>query len=127
TIYMLFQEGFSTSTGLVIGPQQLVLSALVGIGVTIALVKITDYFTSTEYAPVRNVAKQSETGHATNIIAGLAISMKATALPAIVISLGIILAYTAAELYGVAIAAVSMLSMAGIVVALDSFGPITDN
>ncbi len=126
-IKMFFGEGFEAANNTVISSNALIWSSLVGILVTIAIVKITDYYTSTEYGPVRNVAKQSETGHATNIIAGLAVSMKATALPVIVISIGIIASFLFAGLYGVALAAVAMLSMAGIVVALDSFGPITDN
>jgi K(+)-stimulated pyrophosphate-energized sodium pump len=99
----------------------------VGIIVTWLMVLITDYYTSTEYSPVRDVAKASETGHGTNIIAGLALSMKATAAPVLVIAAGIIASFTLAGLYGVGLAAVAMLSLAGIVVALDSFGPITDN
>jgi K(+)-stimulated pyrophosphate-energized sodium pump len=121
-----FSDGF-TSGNLTITKENLIFSAMVGIAVTMLLVKITDYFTSTEYAPVKQVAKASETGHATNIIAGLAISMKATALPVVVICLGIWSSFYFGGLYGVAVAAVSMLSMAGIVVALDAFGPITDN
>jgi len=126
-IYQFFGTGFTGTDGVVVSATQLVWAALVGIVVTVLLVKITDYYTSTEYKPVQDVAKQSETGHGTNIIAGLALSMKSTALPVIVISLGIISSFAVAGLYGVALAAVSMLSMAGIVVALDSFGPITDN
>lgn len=109
------------------------IAALLGLLVTIAMVFITDYYTSTHYAPVREIAKASETGHATNIIAGLAVGMQSTTLPVVVIA-GAILASFAicggadqGGLYGVAVAAVSMLSMAGIVVAIDAFGPVTDN
>ena len=105
----------------------LYMSALVGIAVTALIVVITEYFTSTAYNPVRSIAKASVSGHGTNVIQGLAVSMKSTALPLLAIVAGILASYNLGGLYGIAVAAMAMLSLTGIIVAIDSFGPITDN
>ncbi|MCW8862915.1 MAG: sodium-translocating pyrophosphatase [Rhodospirillales bacterium] len=117
-----FQMAGRSVTGL-----QLFYCTLTGLGVTGLIVWITEYYTGTDYRPVRSIAKSSETGHGTNVIQGLAISMEATALPVLVICGGIFIAYASAGLFGIAIAATTMLALAGIVVALDAYGPVTDN
>ena len=101
--------------------------ALIGVAVTIGMFVITDYYTSKSYNPVKSIAKASTTGHGTNIITGLGVSMEATALPVLLITFSILLAYYFAGLYGIAIAVMSMLSLTAIVIAIDAFGPITDN
>jgi K(+)-stimulated pyrophosphate-energized sodium pump len=108
---------------------QLYGSALIGLGVTFLLVAITEYYTGTRWNPVKSISEASQTGHATNIIAGLAVGMRATALPVITIAVGIVGAYYAAghELYGIGVAVMAQLSMTGLIVALDAYGPVTDN
>jgi K(+)-stimulated pyrophosphate-energized sodium pump len=119
-VTMAYDEGaFSFS--------DLYLSALVGLGVTFALVAITEYYTGTRWRPVRSISGASRTGHATNIIEGLAVGMQATALPAIVIVVGILAANEFAGLYGIGVAVMAQLSMTGLIVALDAYGPVTDN
>ena len=118
---------FTTTTGTTFSATDLYVCSLAGLGVTGLLIWITEYYTSTDYRPVRSVASASTTGHGTNVIQGLAVSMEATALPVLVISAAIIITYLSAGLFGISIAATTMLALAGTVVALDAFGPVTDN
>jgi K(+)-stimulated pyrophosphate-energized sodium pump len=115
------------ASGTQITGHDLFYCALVGLAVTAALVWITEYYTSTAFRPVRSIAKASETGHGTNVIQGLAVSLESTALPVIVIAAGIYVSYDFAGLYGISLAATTMLALAGMIVALDAYGPVTDN
>jgi len=119
--------GFYFATLYIFGTTNLFWAALIGILVTIAIVFITDYYTSKRFRPVQSIAKASESGHATNIIAGLAVGMESSIWPAFIVVAGTLIAYLVAGVYGIGIACMAMLAMTGIIVAIDAYGPITDN
>ena len=124
---IIFPDGVTLTNGETFTAAQMFIAAIIGVVMTFVVVVITNYYTSTSYSPVKKIAKASETGHATNIIAGLGMGNMATALPVLLICAAIFGSYACGDLYGVGIAVMSMLSMAGIIISLDAFGPITDN
>jgi K(+)-stimulated pyrophosphate-energized sodium pump len=130
-IYFVIQNiapvSVTTNAGVVITSMNLFWSGVVGLLVTTAIVVITEYYTGTGFRPVQSVAKASVSGHGTNVIQGLAVSLESTALPALTIIVGIVAAYKLGDLFGIAIATTTMLALAGMIVALDAFGPVTDN
>ena len=125
--YFVGMDTFFSYSGGNFSAMDIFLCSIVGLVVTALFIWITEYYTSTNYRPVRSVAQASETGHATNVIQGLAISMESTAVPALIICVAIIISHTLAGLFGIAISVTSMLALAGMVVALDAYGPVTDN
>jgi K(+)-stimulated pyrophosphate-energized sodium pump len=128
-IYLLFgaRHPLAMSTGSSVNGIQLWLCSIVGLGVTGFIVWITEYYTASDYRPVRSIAQSSTTGDGTNVIQGLAVSMEATALPVVVICVGIVVSFLLAGLFGIAVAATTMLALAGIIIAIDAYGPVTDN
>jgi K(+)-stimulated pyrophosphate-energized sodium pump len=125
--YLFFGFGTVEAGGHRFGALSLFLCGVVGLAVTAFIVMITEYYTGTDFRPVKSIAESSQTGHGTNVIRGLAVSMESTAIPALIIIAGVICAYSLAGLYGIAIATTTMLALAGMIVALDAFGPVTDN
>ncbi|ACL62278.1 sodium-translocating pyrophosphatase [Methylobacterium nodulans] len=122
-----FTTSFTTNTGVTFTSLSLFVCATIGLAITALIVVITEFYTGTTYRPVKSIARASVTGHGTNVIQGLAVSLESTALPALVIVAGIIATYSLAGLFGIAIAVTAMLALAGVIVALDAFGPVTDN
>ncbi|HHV65786.1 MAG TPA: sodium-translocating pyrophosphatase [Peptococcaceae bacterium] len=126
-VHLILPTSYTTANGIVITPNRVFVAVICGLVVNVLIGLITEYFTSNQKKPAQNIAKSSETGAATNLIAGLSVGLKSTTLPVLTICAATIIAYQAAGIYGIAIAAMSMLSTAGIIVAIDSFGPVADN
>jgi K(+)-stimulated pyrophosphate-energized sodium pump len=125
--YLVFGSGTITAAGTTFSAFSLFLCGVVGLAVTGLIIVVTEYYTGTNFRPVQAIAESSVTGHGTNVIRGIAVSMESTAIPALIIIFGVLISYNLAGLYGIAIAVTTMLALAGVVVALDAFGPVTDN